>query len=865
MLEREAALGALREALNAARAGSGRVALVSGEAGIGKTTVVRAFARDAGDDVRVVLGACDALLTPRPLGPVHDLAGRLGGELVRLLAAGGDRADLFAALRDALSAAPTVAVLEDVHWADEATLDVIKYLGRRIEDAPCLLVLTFRDDEVGPRHPLRLVIGDLPTRATARIELPRLSEKAVDELARRAERPARGLYAATSGNPFYVTEVLAAGGEEIPPTLRDAVLTRAARLGPPARRLLEAVAVVPLQTELWLLERLVGGDYASLEECLASGMLSAEPAAVAFRHELARLAVEESLSPDRRRALHEAALAARSQPAVGSTDPAALAHHAEAAGNAAAVQRFAPAAARLAASLGAHREAAAQYQRALRFADGLPARRRLELLEGHAEAAALTGEYAEAIAARRAAVALCAELGDPRRQGENLARLALPAVAAGLNAEAEEGSLRAIELLEPLPPSRELGVACAFQAYMRMLGRDNDDGVRWGERSLELARRHADTDTEAMALNMIGTSHVMAGRIADGTEFLRTSLEVARRHELVYRVVSAYSMLGSGLGEMYELEDAERWMREHIAFAGEREIDTSYMRSWLAAAHVYRGRWDEGAELARELLTERTSVISRITALVALGRVRARRGDPGVEELLGEALELSRPGGHLQRLGHVHAARAEAAWLAGHVERTLEEAQAVYDLALEKGHLWFAGELAYWQRKAGRPVAAPDRVAEPYRLALAGDAAGAAAAWEAHGCPYEAARALGDADDDALLLDALDRLEGLGARPAAQQVRQTLRERGASVPRGPRPSTRENPAQLTTRELEVLALVAEGLRNAEIAERLVVSRRTVDHHVSSILRKLGARTRGEATAEAGRLGLLQDWYRSSPI
>jgi len=319
-----------------------------------------------------------------------------------------------------------------------------------------------------------------------------------------------------------------------------------------------------------------------------------------------------------------------------------------------------------------------------------------------------------------------------------------------------------------------------------------------------------------------------------------------------------YSMLGSGLGEMYDLERSERYLREHIAFAELHDIDTMYTRSWLAAVLVYRGSWDEGVALAQEVLRQAGGSISFITALVALARVRARRGDPDARDALDRALEFARPGGHLQRLGHVHAARAEEAWLAGDRERTVAEAQAVFDLALEKRHLWFAGELAYWQWKAGIMRDAPDWIAEPYRLQLAEEPRAAAEAWRLRKCPYEAARALAETDEESFLLEALAEFVRLGAEPAVKLVQERLRGIGAPVPRGPRQTTRANPGALTVRELEVLRLVAFGLRNAEVAEQLVLSRRTVDHHVSSILRKLEAKTRGEATAAAAQMGLLED-------
>ena len=218
-----------------------------------------------------------------------------------------------------------------------------------------------------------------------------------------------------------------------------------------------------------------------------------------------------------------------------------------------------------------------------------------------------------------------------------------------------------------------------------------------------------------------------------------------------------------------------------------------------------------------------------------MGRVRTRRGDAGAREALDRALELARPGGHLQRLGHVHAARAEEAWLAGDRERTVAEAQAVFDLALEKRHLWFAGELAYWLWKAGVMHDAPDWIAEPYRLQLDGEPKAAAEAWRIRNCPYEAARALAETDEETSLLEALSEFVRLGSLPAVKVVHDRLRSIGAAVPRGPRQTTRANAAALTVRELEVLRLVALGLRNAEVADQLVLSPRTVDHHVSAIL------------------------------
>ena len=378
LLERDAFLHTLDDLLRQVHEGSGRIALVSGEAGIGKTSLVECFLERRSAELRVLSGACEALFTPRALGPLYDIAYQTPAPILPLLESTGNRAALFAAvLADLTQAAlPTVLVIEDIHWADEATLDLIKFLARRIHHTSTLLVLTYRDDELSKDHPLRLVLGDLPARDVARLWLPPLSEGAVVTLAQRAHRPPQQLHAITGGNPFFLTEVLASdalGSDSsgVPTSVSDAVLAQIARRSPEAQRLLELVAVVPTKVAWRTVEALGGASSAGLEECLAAGLLQVEGGAVGYRHELARQAAESALAPTRRRTLHAQVLGALLEPGAPPTSLARLAHHAVQAEDSTLVLRFAPEAARQAAAQGAHREAAAHLVRARQYADSL--------------------------------------------------------------------------------------------------------------------------------------------------------------------------------------------------------------------------------------------------------------------------------------------------------------------------------------------------------------------------------------------------------------------------------------------------------------------------------------------------------------
>jgi tetratricopeptide (TPR) repeat protein len=696
----------------------------------------------------------------------------VGGELERVVDEGAKPYEVAAEFRRELRArAPTLLVLEDVHWADEATLDVLRLLAGRAEAVPALIVASYRDDELERARPLRIVIGELATTvSTGRLRIEPLSRRAVAVLAEPYSVDADELYERTGGNPFFVTEVLAGAGEEIPATVRDAVLARVARLGSEARRVLEAVAVVPPQAELWLLDALVAEAPAALDECLASGMLEPEGYAVAFRHELARLAVEESLVPNRRADLHRTALAALAAAPADQRDLARLAHHAEAAADAEAVLRFAPAAAARARSLGAHREAAAQYARALRFGDHLPADEQADLLERYAAECYVTDQYDDGIAALEQALEHRRALGDRLKEGDVLCSLSNFLWCPGRTSEAERSGREAVSLLERLPPSRELAWAYAHLAATCMSGMRLEEAITLGRRALELAERLDDTEIVVHALATVGA--------CQDYEKLEESLHRAQVARLDEQVGRGYTLLALAAVRNRRHAVANAYLDPGIAYCSERglELFRLYLLAYRARLELDQGRWLEAADSAASVLRRpRTSTTPRIVSLVVLALVRARRGDPQVWPLLDEAWALAEPTGELPRLGPVAVARAEAAWLEGQPEVIGAETEAVLDLARCRGARWLAGELACWRRRVGLQEQVGVALAEPCALELAGDHRAAAAAWAQLGCPYDSALALAHADDAESLRQERADLQALGAREAAAIVARRLR------------------------------------------------------------------------------------------
>jgi DNA-binding CsgD family transcriptional regulator len=835
LIEREPYLGALADHLADVVAGTGRLVVVGGEAGVGKTTLLRTFADERADDMRIAWGSCDGLFTPEPLAPVAEIAAQLD----QPFDAHAPRSAFFAAALDALASEPTLVIVEDVHWADEATLDFLRYLGRRLGRTSSLVVVSYRDDEVGSQHPLRTVLGDVDLRR--RIALPPLTQDGVRLLAGDSELDPTELFRQTGGNPFFVTEVLAAGGAGVPSSVRDAVLARAARLDASARKALDAAAVVGTPVDLALLERVLAEPPDGMDECLASGVLQTGDGDFGFRHELARRAVEEAIDPVFRAQLHGRVL--ESLEASGTADDARLAHHAEAAGDGEAVLRYAHAAAEHATELGAHREAAEQYARCLRFADRLSPESVADLLERRSRECALTLQVEEALSAGLAALEQYRARGTRLKEGELLSWCARLLYWAARHDEAEDAAHAAVQVLEELRPGRELALAYAQMAAQRVLSLDDQGVITWGTRARDLAEQLGEQQIVVSASTAIGSAEAMRGH---GSRALEQALELAQAHGADDQVARVYSALVFTSVRNKNWPDVDRWLEEGLTYSEERDLDDhrNYLLAWRADASLDRGRWNDAAVSAQTALDHPHAILHRAWSLLVLGALRARRGDPGVWPLLDEALELVEDT-PAQRQVPLQLARTEAAFLEGDLVRAAAEIGALHPVGLTDR--WIAGSLAVWRRRLGWLPEETGPVPRPYALELAGDYAGAAAEWERLECPYNAAWALTLSESEDDLRRSHEALLALGARPATAIVARRLHERGArGLARGPRPETRGHPAGLTTRELEVLGLVAEGLTNAEIATRLVISEKTVGHHVSAILRKLGVGSRYEA-------------------
>ncbi len=858
LIERDFPLALLQDAVEQVARGQGKVALVTGEAGEGKTSLLRALV-DSRPAARVLLGACDDLETPRTLGPIRDFALQAPALREAILTGTVDRENVMSAVQAELARGPhpTLVIIEDIHWADDATIDVLTFLSRRVEFLPVLLLLTVRESDLDEASRVHRFLSSLvAARSSIRINLGPLTEGAVAELAQQAGIDGAELYQETGGNPFYVSEVLAARTEGVPAAVQHAVLARVAALPEEARELLELLSVTPGRTDTYVLDYVRPGWTEAVEPAERRAMVRLEGNALRFRHELARRAVETSLSPSRRQLLQRRVLTAMREQ---GRDWSNILHHAVQIEDADTIVEYGPRVARRAAAASAFRQAVAHFRSVLAYADRFPLEERAALFEECSLVSFNADRRSEAVRAAEEALRLRRQLEEPMGLGRALRWRGRVAWWDGRTSDAWEYADEAIAVLEPLEPSVELARAYGFRAQLGGITQRLDVVADYGKRAIEMAADLGEDGVRGLALIAVGLAGMVTGQ-EDADANVQEGIALAKSAGLHDEVARAYMNLAFTKNAFRDYQAAENLLTQGQAYAADYELLAylTHMSATRSMLCLDTGRWDEALEVARPFLARDDLPITAFPTLYVSARILARRGHPAARELVEKTWALAEPTGELQRIGPASGTGAELAYLSGeslepHVPR-LRRALALG----EAGRIGrVAGEAAMWLKRAGALEEMPT-VAEPvYRAMLEDRWERAAHMWRDLGCPYEEADCLANTGDPALMQEALRILDSLGAEPRAAMVRADLQRRGVAVPRGPQQATRANPAGLTRRQVDVLRLLAAGRTNAEIAEELVLSTRTVDHHVAAILQKLDAANRREAAQRAADLGLLE--------
>ena len=775
LLEREVELGTLVALHDQVRSTGGKVVLIRGEAGIGKSSLVDAFARAMAPSAPVFVGGSDDLAIPQAFGPFWDIA-RTEPSLREPLDA-GDRPHLLEAVLRLLSSddGGSVVILEDTQWADEATLDAIRYVGRRIARTRGLLVLTYRDGGVDLDHPLRGVIGDLPVQDVVRIRLGGLSLDGVASLLADTRLDPAAALTATHGNPLLVREMAASAEGGVPLSLRDSVSAQLRRLTIGAQEALRTLSVIPEPMGVPEACLLTGVDEERIAECEAHGLLDRDRDRITFHHELIRRAIEASMTESERTARYRLVLACLPE----DTHPCLIVDCAVATGDWERLLVSAPSSARYAAAAGSHAQALEDFRVLTPYLDRIDEGDYGPLLEDWAEEEMIGNDIAAAIRLTGLARAHYRSLDDRVGESRVLAREARFQEYDGRRLEAEELARQAIDVLGQDADGAPLARALETSAYLHAMAGHTATVSELVDRVLRAGGPSIDPDIRVRSLIHLGFA-ANTNDYPRGRAILEEARDAAEAAGLWYEESRALLNNAWSALEHQEVALGEDFAQRSLAVAVRHELPgvEGSARVQVAKALELRGAWDEALDQAREVLVGHT--IARIPALAIIGLIEARRGRPTASATLDEVWGLARMAGEFQRSAPPAIAVAEHAWITGGAA-PIAELEELMAEGLGQGFSWSPGRIACWLWELGRLGTPPGGIAEPYRLVMVGEATAAAAAWATRGIPYERALALMHGDRDQRL-EALEVLETLGATAVAARsaTRPAGRRRGGA-------------------------------------------------------------------------------------